>query len=228
MKNPANKSLPAFLIVSSFAILISVPMSGCSSTQSTRPNQSRDDALSEINPALAYQNRQRQESLTHYREATEFHIDGDLESALLAYRRALEIDNKLYAAWNNMGELLMEQNNLYDAISAFQIASELEPTDPRPVYNIGVANKKLGWAEDAYANFVAAIERDQSYVPALRGLIVSAEMLGRADSEIMQHIRNAQLRETDADWQTYLSSQFYRVEARIELEKSVKPNSDSQ
>jgi len=41
-------------------------------------------------------------------------------------------------------------------------------------------------------------------------------MLGMGDPQIMDYIRNAQLRETDEQWVAYLSTQYYRVQALIE------------
>ncbi|MBL4698282.1 MAG: tetratricopeptide repeat protein [Phycisphaerales bacterium] len=182
---------------------------GCSSS-GTRDGSS-SEATNEINPSIAFARRQRAEALEHYQKASALHLDDKFDDALSEYRLALELDDKLYAAWNNMGQLLMAEGNYHDAVSAFQIASGIETTDPRPEYNIGIAYQKVGWANDSYTHFKNAIERDPNYVPALRGLIRSAEMLGMGDPQIMDYIRNAQLRETDEQWVAYLSTQYYRV-----------------
>lgn len=185
-------------------------LAGCAST-STRS----DSNLNEIDPAIAHARQRQQDALKHYNAASEFHLDGQSEKALSEYRKALELNDKLYAAWNNMGQLLMEQGNYPDAVAAYQIAAELEPTDPRPEYNIGLVYQRLGWGQDAHEHFKLAIDRDPNFLSGLHGIIRSAEMLGLGDPEILAYIRNAQLRETDEQWKDYLNTQYYRVQALI-------------
>jgi len=196
-------------------MMLGVPMYGCTSS-TPRTNSS---GLSEIDPTLAYSRRQHEEAIEHYTAASRFHADAKYDEALGEYRKALELDNTLYAAWNNMGQLLMAQGDYADAVSAYKIASGIELSDPRPEYNIGLVYQKVGWANDSYAHFKNAIERDPNYSPALRGLIRSAEMLGKGDTQILEYIRTAQLRETDEQWIAYLSTQYYRVEAYIATKK---------
>jgi Tfp pilus assembly protein PilF len=194
------------------AAMTAIPTLGCSSTSTRKPA----DGLSEIEPAIAYAQRRRQEAIEHYNTASQLHLDGKNDEALSEYRKALELDDQLYAAWNNMGQLLMNEGNNSDAVAAFQIASSIEQTDPRPVYNIGLVYQKVGWAKDSYTYFQSSLERDPNYLPAIHGLIRSAEMLGLGDERILEHIRNAQLRETDQEWREYLSTQFYRVSALLD------------
>lgn len=185
---------------------------GCASTQS----HSNNNALSEIDPAIAYSRQRKEQALEHYNTASKLHLDDQVDEALSQYRKALELNDKLYAAWNNMGQLLLTEGNYADAVSAYQIASGLEPSDPRPEYNIGLAYQQVGWAQDSYDHFETSLARDPNYMPALHGIIRSAEMLGLGDPSIMNHIRNAQLREMDDQWKSYLSTQFYRVQAILD------------
>ncbi len=189
-----------------------LPTIGCSSS-STR---SGSNNINEIDPAMAYARQRHVDALEHYNTASQLHLDDKPDEALAEYRIALELDNKLFAAWNNMGQLLMAEGNNQQAMNAYQIASGLEPTDPRPEYNIGIIYQKLGWAKDSYEHFEMAIARDANYLPALHGVIRSAEMLGIGDAKILNYIRNAQLRETDDQWREYLSTQHYRVQALID------------
>lgn len=140
---------------------------------------------------------------------------GDIEGAIEAYREIIQMSGNLYAAWNNMGELMMRQDNYADAVSAFNIAADLEPTDPRPKYNIGVAYQSTGWADLAGDYFSEALERDPSYLPALRGATRSAEYTGYADDITLDRIRRGLLREVDPAWRTYFERQRFRVEAAL-------------
>lgn len=183
----------------------------CSGTSS----RNNGAGAGEIDPALAYARRQRAEAREHYTLATKLAADGKEDEALAEYRKALELDDKLYAAWNNMGQLLMGQKNYADAVAAFQIAANIEPSDPRPHYNIGLAYQRVGWAQDAYHSYEQSLSRDPNYIPAMRGLTRSAEMLGSGDRALLEVIKQAQLRESDEQWRDYFRAQYQRVETLI-------------
>lgn len=151
-------------------------------------------------------------AIQRFNEASRAHEKGDHEKALVLYRASIEADNTFFAAWNNLGQLLMDQKNYADAVSAFKVASDLQPSDPRPEYNIGLAYQTIGWGEESFKHFELALERDQKYLPALRGVVRSAEMLGRGDEIVNEYIRSAMLRETDPQWRAYFERQRFRVE----------------
>lgn len=206
---------PKLFLGGSACLLACVLLAGGCASSSTG-SRSGTEALNEIDPVIAEMNRKRAKALEHYAKASQLYSDGKYDEALSEYRTTLELDDQLYAAWNNMGQLLLNQGNYADAVSAYQIASGLEPSDPRPEYNIGHAYQKVGWAQDAFEHFKNALERDENYLPALHGVIRSADMLGKADASIMKYIRTAQLRETNEQWRTYLSTQQYRVQAILD------------
>ncbi|NQX95990.1 MAG: tetratricopeptide repeat protein [Erythrobacter sp.] len=191
-------------------------LTGCASSSSTPRDRS---ALEEIDPTSAYNQRRMAEAREQLSLATQLQREEKYGEALEAYRRALELDDKLYAAWNNMGQLLMQQENYADAVSAFQIASSIEPSDPRPLYNIGLAYQTVGWASDAYDNYENALQRDPYYIPAMRGIARSAEMLGKGDRKLLETIKQAQLREREEKWRNYFRDQYRRVEILLETDK---------
>jgi len=207
----------SLLIRAALGGLAAVPlqMVACSAP-SARPG---NDALTEIDPAIEYARRQRREALEAYQRAAKLHADGEYERALEVYRQALDLDDQLYAAWNNMGQLLMLKGNYSDAVGAYQIAAELEPTDPRPVYNIGLAYQQVGWAQDAHRSFDMALERDKNYIPALRGLVRSAELAGMGDRELLAKIKRAMLIENEEEWREYFLGQSFRVQAMVNIER---------
>lgn len=184
----------------------------CSSSSSRRPTSKADS----IDPALAYARRQREEARTHYTKALALSAKGKSEEALQEYRNALELDDQLYAAWNNMGQLLMDKGNYADAVAAFQIAAGIEPSDPRPLYNTGLAYQRVGWASDAYTSYDRALTRDPNYLPAMRGLARSAEMLGGSNAHLLQVIKTAQLQERDEQWRDYFRAQYDRVQTLLD------------
>tara|TARA_R110002096_G_scaffold173781_2_gene347991 strand:- start:152695 stop:153348 length:654 start_codon:yes stop_codon:yes gene_type:complete len=167
-------------------------------------------------PVEAYNQRSRAKALELFREASKLHEAGEEAKALTKYRESIDADNTLFAAWNNMGQLLMQQQNYADAVAAYKIASDLQTTDPRPDYNIGLAYQTIGWADESYEHFQRSIDRDPNYLPSLRGAVRSAEMLGIGDQQVLEYIRNGQLRETVTEWRTYFDRQRFRVEKLID------------
>lgn len=204
------RTTPLTLVV--MLISFAAVMPACTSS----PARDRSGQAGEIDPALAYSRRQREQAREHYAAALEFSAKGKTEEALAEYRSALELDDQLYAAWNNMGQLLMDKGNYADAVAAFQIAAGIEPTDPRPLYNTGLAYQRVGWASDAYTSYERALTRDPNYLPAMRGLARSAEMMGSSSTRLLQVIKEAQLQERDEQWRNYFRAQYDRVQTLLD------------
>lgn len=159
--------------------------------------------------------RSRAKAIELFREASQLHEDEEFDKALIKYRESIEQDNTLFAAWNNMGQLMMQQKNYADAVAAYKIASDLQINDPRPDYNIGLAYQTIGWGKESYTHFQRSLDRDANYLPALRGAVRSAEMLGVGDQRVLDFIQNGQLRETNDQWREYFDRQRFRVEKLI-------------
>lgn len=138
MKYPMNTRITRSML-SVCLIGAGLTLSACSSSS---PKRDRSSNLEEIDPSMQVLRQNRAKAREHYATATKLYKEGKHDEALEEYRNALELDDQLYAAWNNMGQLLMEQNNYADAVSAFQIAARIEPTDPRPLYNTGLAYQR--------------------------------------------------------------------------------------
>jgi len=141
--------------------------------------------------------------------------EGDVDRAIELYRQAVSTSRDLAGAWNNLGTLLMEQERYFDATEAFAVASELRPTDPRPLYNIGLAWLTIDYPEKAAPYFEQALDRSPTYQPALRSAIRAAQQLDRADQKLADRIQQALIRESDPDWRKYLQDQRSRVEGRL-------------
>jgi len=162
------------------------------------------------------QTRDRVRAAELFSEGSRLHERGDTDEALEKYRASIEADDTFFAAWNNLGQLLMARRNYADAVAAFRVAGDLQPSDPRPEYNIGLAYQTIGWGEESYDHFERALERDPNYLPALRGVVRSAEMIGMGTPTVLGHIRNARLRESDERWREYFDRQHFRVQKLIE------------
>jgi len=136
----------------------------------------------------------------------------DPASAIRLYREAVTIFPELASAWNNLGVLLMDQQNYMEAAIAFVSAAESAPADPRPLYNLGLTWERAGYSEDAFKYYRQALERDRRYLPALRGAIRAERVMGRGDDRTLERLRLALLQETDEQWRDYFQRQRAAVE----------------
>jgi tetratricopeptide (TPR) repeat protein len=85
---------------------------------------------------------------------------GQLDKAVAAYRKALDIDDQLLGAWVNLGSAHDELGNVPRSLSAYEKALELDPDDPRTLCNMGSAEFQRHRYEKAIEYFNAALEAD--------------------------------------------------------------------
>ncbi|MEM7436615.1 MAG: tetratricopeptide repeat protein [Myxococcota bacterium] len=84
---------------------------------------------------------------------------GDWSAAERAYRRATEIDGRFTEAFNNLGVLLRERQNLPDAITMLEHAVALDPNFGPARFNLALAYEDTGNLEGAEREYLAAIEQ---------------------------------------------------------------------
>ena len=65
----------------------------------------------------------------HFDEANGDMAIGDMEAAIVGYRRCVEIDPRFFDGWHALGMALMKQGQLKEAIGAALMATHLEPND---------------------------------------------------------------------------------------------------
>jgi len=81
----------------------------------------------------------------------------------------------------NLGNVFRNQNNLPEALAAYQKALALKPDFPEPHYNLGLARQELGRLEEAVASYRQAIKLNADYAKAYNGLGIALRRLGRLD-----------------------------------------------
>ena len=95
---------------------------------------------------------------------------GDLEGALSAYYRVLEMDNNFYRAYYQIGVIEAKMRNLSSAIEAYLNALKIKPDFFKCWFALGLARSKEGDKEGALDAFNQVIEIDSSYVKAYSSL----------------------------------------------------------
>ncbi len=182
-----------------------IPLAGCSTTPR---NTEAAGEIADYNARLAEAERLAGQA--------QLAMDaGDTDRAITLYRESIDASGDFPDVWNNLGLLLLQRGELGPARSAFARAAELDPTDPRAYYNMGVTNLRAQWAEDAIEDFKKALEISPSYLPALRGAIQAADLLGRAEYEDLDRVKRALMAERDERWRAFFERQRYLIQSRL-------------
>lgn len=183
------------------AITLGMPLSGCASRSAS------------IEPITITVKDETADIIEARRLALEADVADSPADAIELYRQALTVYRELAPVWNNLGIQLMQQQQYLDAAQAFVNASEIQPEDPRPLYNLGLTWERAGYLIDALRYYGKSLERDPRYLPALRGAIRAERILGRAGDETIRRVRLALAQEQDESWRRWFELQRPQIEA---------------
>jgi tetratricopeptide (TPR) repeat protein len=109
------------------------------------------------------------------------------ESAVAAYRRAIELDPGHADALVNLGRLLHEQGELGEAETHYRAAATADPEGARARYNLGVVLEDQGRDEDAMGAYRDALRVDDQLAAAHFNLSRLYEARGD-DAEALSHL----------------------------------------
>ncbi len=152
-----------------------------------------------------------------HRMAADAYDSSNPERSLELYKEAVQTYGQQPAAWNNMGVLYMNEGNYFLAQQAFRRAAEQAPSDPRPKYNLGLLWDKRGYVEEAKRFYIEALDRNDSYLPALRGAIRADSVLQESDDQTLEWLERALFLERDEKWKNWLLKQRIDVKARMAM-----------
>lgn len=125
---------------------------------------------------------------------------GKKTEAVGLYQQAVSTYRNFPAAWNNLGVLLMEREENMAAVEAFRSAADQSPTDPRALTNIGIIWQRLGYLDKAAEAYTEALDRDESYLPALRESVFIDTTRGTINDRTARRVQRALLLEQDPAW----------------------------
>ncbi|MEG4087092.1 tetratricopeptide repeat protein [Microcoleus sp. POL10_C6] len=120
-----------------------------------------------------------QEAIEFYNQGVEHDYKGDLEGAIVAFEKALEIDSKYHLAWYNLGNTLKDLGRYKEAIAAFKKVLEIDPKYHHAWYGQGATLNALGRYRKAIAAFEKALEIDPKDHYPWNGLGNALSFLGR-------------------------------------------------
>ena len=104
-----------------------------------------------------------------------FHLEqGEIQSAIVAFQRALEIDSGYAEAHFNLSLALRRDKRLEEALFHAQEAARLDPGKSATLHGLGAILAELGRAEEARQSWLSAIEADPSHAGAYNALGITA------------------------------------------------------
>ena len=95
---------------------------------------------------------------------------GDIDTALKAYKTAVEINPTLSESRVNVGNIYLRKGRVTDAIKEYQAALRINPKDATTHNNLGNAYTEQGRLGYAVSEYRQAIGLDPNFIDAYRGL----------------------------------------------------------
>ncbi len=93
-------------------------------------------------------------------------MSGDIGGAVALARHELELLPSDSQGWHRLGLMLVGQEKLDEASSAFRRAIELDPADVLSLQNLAQADWLLGWREEAAAEFRRSLKLQPNFAVA--------------------------------------------------------------
>ena len=109
---------------------------------------------------------------------------GQMDEAILDFKKTLEINPRFYEAQNNLGDVLMQKGRMDEAINQFKKALEIEPNYMNAHYNLGNALLEVGRIDEAMIQFRKALEIRPDDADTYYNLGVALMRAGRPDEAI--------------------------------------------
>jgi tetratricopeptide (TPR) repeat protein len=136
---------------------------------------------------------------------------GDVDTAMLALERAVQINPTLSESQANLGNIYLQKNRVSDAILRYRSALDLNPGDPKTHNNLGNAYMAADELNAAATSYRQAIQLDPNFVDAYRNmglLLTRQERYSQALSYLNQALT---LNAGDAEIYNQIGELYYRM-----------------
>jgi protein O-mannosyl-transferase len=107
------------------------------------------------------------------------------------FRHVIAVTSDNYSAYCNLGNALMTQGRLEEALSEFQTAAKLKPDSPENLCNVGITLAEMGRLDEATVEFQDAVRLKPNYGLAHHNLGMALErkqQLGSATQEYKEAV----------------------------------------
>lgn len=123
---------------------------------------------------------------------------GQLDQAIVQFRRSIEIDPDYQFGHYNLGAALLEKNDVPEAISQLRAALKLNPNYAKAYYTLGNALTKQGDVEQAKVSYERAVAIAPAFPDAQCNLANVLLEQGDVDAALVHYREAAQLQPNNA------------------------------
>ena len=138
----------------------------------------------------------------------------DPQRAEQLLRDALAADLYHGPSHNNLGVLLLERGELYEAANEFEWARRLMPGHPDPRMNLALTLERAGRTDEAIAQYRRALEVHPGHRPTVQALTRLEVRAGRVDNETLQRLDTLSLEGVDQYWRRWAMEQLLLHDSR--------------
>ncbi|MDP1683401.1 MAG: tetratricopeptide repeat protein [Burkholderiales bacterium] len=124
---------------------------------------------------------------------------GQIDGAIVSYRRALGLNPHIAEVHNNLGNAQKDLGQLDVAVASYRRALSINPQYAEAYNNLGVALQDVGRPDDAVANFGRALEINPNFVEAYGNLGNALKDLGRLDAALASFRRALEIQPDSAE-----------------------------
>jgi tetratricopeptide (TPR) repeat protein len=222
--------LIGLLVLASISLLLArTPPAGSakaqpSSASTPKKTESQDDSLN-VRPAkdllLRPDGMRKAEALAHFVEGTASEENGEMEKALEAYRKVLNVDPGEAELAARVAALLSRQDQFPEAIDILKDAIKVSPQEPAPYLQLAFIYAKYLKKNDQAIEFAnRAIALDPTNIEAYQRLFEIQLAAGNEKQALQSLERAAKARSTDPSFWTTLGK-FY---SSLALKPDAEPN----
>ena len=137
---------------------------------------------------------------------------GNLDQALLALKRATEINPSLAESRTNLGNVYLKLGQIDDAIYQYQKALDINPDDAKTHNNLGNAYSKAGLHNRAIASYERSLGLDRDFIDVYMNLAAAYSQIKMHEKALSLLRRAIDLRPSDSS----LHSQMGNIYADME------------
>ena len=123
--------------------------------------------------------------------------EGQVNEAIVHFRRALEIDADQVEAQANLGDALLQKGELDEAVAQYYKALQIKPTYAEVHYNLGNALLRKGQADEAIAHYEKALQIKPDDADVHNNLGVVLFQKGEVDQAIAHYQRALEINPQD-------------------------------
>ena len=138
-------------------------------------------------------------------------MEKDPQRAEELLRDALAADLYHGLSHNNLGVLLLERGDLYEAANEFEWARRLMPGHPDPRMNLALTLEKAGRVDEALAQYRRALEVHPGHRATVQALTRLEVRAGRVDEQTLARLDTLRLEGENDAWQRWAGEALIRL-----------------